>query len=219
MSNKNTHPALRTKSPVGLTFNPKEGSFAISVDAVPAAEHFFFASDFRLAIQDGQFHIIFGFRSPFDSSARPRLAIELAIPLYVAKRCFVDTISKQMSANGKTTFLQAVQAEVRTNNSIYTSPSEKSEKTVFELPTDPQSYRSFPSSLATSSICTGGQVMIEFLEAPPDMIVNYMFRATMRGNAQVRSVVGVILSPAVAVRFYEESDEMLKAVPNKEEEA
>ena len=195
-----------TRGPLGMKFDPTESAFTVSLETLPAAEHFFYATNFLSAIQNGHFHLIVGFRSAVEQAGTFRLAIELVMPLKAAKKCLATSIWSSMSSNGRATFIESVKAEIVSNSAIY-SNSSATDRETYQLPSDANSFRSFPANIATSSI-SHGQVMIEFFDAPPDMVVNMLHRSVVRANAQVRSVVGVILSPPLAMELFKQTKQV-----------
>lgn len=211
MGNKPKH-KLKATGPAnvpGLAYNAEEGALTFSVGNLPATSHFFAATDFQTVIQNGQLHVLFGSRSALDSKEQYRLAVEVVMPIKSAQVCLVKTIWEKPDMNGRKPFIESIKNEIASWPDAY--KEDRKLGGACELPTEPNNFRPFAANFATSTTSIG-QVMVDFFEASPDVVVGLLQGAFRRRDAQVRSIVGVIMSPLVALRFYENVQQLVSKI-------
>jgi hypothetical protein len=200
----------------GLSYNPLENSFSFSVADIPASDHVFYCTDYRI-IQDGsQLHFILGNRSKLSKQNIFQLAIEIAFPIKRAIDFFYDGAWENKSLNGTATFVESLRKTVSDLDSTYSSSTGSRQRVSdLELHLDPSCYRMFSSNFATLSLADG-QGMVEFFVGAPDLIVNIIHRNTVRPNDGIKSIVAVIMTPQTLLKMLEELQGILRPFASKE---
>ena len=78
----------------------------------------------------------------------------------------------------------------------------------FMIPQDNR-FRKFPANFVTTSMSLA-QGMMEFFEAPPNMIVDMLHNKKTRPNASVKHIVSIIMQPALMLHFFNRTKGLLE---------
>lgn len=178
----------------GLELSADRSSIGFVISELPASEHFFFATNFMIKPDGGQLYCVFGAISKFAASIKFDRAIEIVLPIELAKVFLVENVWEKEGANGVSTFGASLEKEIKKQ------PASNAKQNTFEMPDNADNTRMFPSNLALASYASG-QAMIEFLEAPPAIIAKLVADGPARPNESVSNLVSVIMDPRTLYDF------------------
>lgn len=190
----------------GLKLTPDKSGFTVDWESVPAMENFFVATDFRVKRELSSIVMIFGSVSAFESQPeRFDQAVEIRFPLSEAKNFIYEGVWKRVGGNGKQPFAQSLMQRTKNFTEIVNSYSCK-----LDLPKNKDaSFRKFASNFCTMTF-SGGQALIEFFEASPDLL-HYLLRGqTLRPQSGLKVVMGVIIDPVRLLSLLNETKPILE---------
>ena len=189
----------------GLIFSDDRTSIGFRLDQVPVSDFYFYATDFRIEIQDQELILQFGSNSrlagldiPFDR------AIEIYMALPAATDCFIANVFERESTKGHP-FIKTLESAVAEENRFAMAKY----KCNRDMPADTSTnLRTFTSNFASSSIFNA-QCNIEFLLIPFTFVA-YQHTGVVRPGDQVRSILNVHLPARIMYAFFLAARSILK---------
>lgn len=175
----------------GIKLTPDKSGFMLDWETLPAIENFFVATDFLVKRDLSSLVIIFGSVSAFEEHPeRFDQAVEVRIPLYEAKTFLYEGSWEKPGSNGKEPFTSTLAHRTKPH-----AETVQRYKCQLKLPANKDaSFRKFASNFCSLTF-SGGQALIEFFEASPDLLLFLMRGQALRPQAGLKIVMGVIIDP------------------------
>lgn len=203
---KKTSTAVQQVFP-GMIFSQDRTSIGFRMDQVRPSDLFFYATDFRMAVQERELIVQFGSNSRF---AEPEMAFDRALEIYMsleaATDCFVANVFERDSTKGHPfirTLENAIPAETRPVLETYTCQR--------PMPTDTAAnFRPFTSNYASSTVFNS-QCNIEFFLIPFSFVA-FQHTKVARPGDEVRSLLNVQIPAKLMYAFFFAARSMLPKI-------
>ena len=177
----------------------QDGSIGFSPEDLPASTHFFDATHYSVDISGENCIMLFGQKSFFSKDNRYNAALEISMPRRFADLYLKKAVFEEPSLGGKEPLVKSI-------DGYYNALREQDGhdiNSVLELPSNPNSFRRFSANYVILSI-SEGQVVLEFFEIPPDIIVSLTYGKPVREGSRVHSVISVLTNISVIKSFFDD---------------